>query len=73
MTTKVVVTTEAGWPVDVTLFIPNDPTAVLVKAQIPANTAQSFYIHSTQSVMLEEVQPQTTSELIKHEHFDIKS
>lgn len=56
MTTKVTVSANHGWPVDVT---PQsiDNAAVATKTRVPAGEVREFYVHSRQDLLIHEVQP----------------
>lgn len=57
MTTTVIVKANHGWPVRVT---PVSPDASMVPGRetiVEANTEQTFYVHSTQDLLIHEIQP----------------
>lgn len=53
MTTKVTVSANHGWPVDVTPL----PLGVGPVTQVPAGESRDFYVHSQQDLLIHEVQP----------------
>lgn len=57
MTTKVTVEANHGWPVRVKTIVVGGATYERDDVIVEANTTQVFYVHSTQDLLIHEVQP----------------
>ena len=57
MTTKVTVSANHGWPVDVTSILRSDPENIQV-TRVPAGQEQTFYAHNNLDLQIHEVQPE---------------
>ena len=55
MTTSVKIDTHAGWNVDV--IVAQNGIAVGPVERVPPNSEKTFYLHSTQDLLIREVQP----------------
>lgn len=56
MTTKVTVSANHGWPVDVT-HLSIDGAFIDRKSRVPAGETADFFVHSGQDLLIHEVQP----------------
>lgn len=61
MTTAVKVDAHAGWPVKVTTFQLNNHGDVTLEQEkiVPANTEETFYVHSHMRIAVEEMPRET--------------
>jgi hypothetical protein len=57
MTTKVTVSANHGWPVDVTPLPTTADGLVGPRTRVPAGTEREFCVHSGQDLLIHEVQP----------------
>lgn len=57
MTTTVIVQANHGWPVDVTPKRPDGAEAGPT-VRVAANSEKTFYVHSSQDLLIHEVQPE---------------
>lgn len=57
MTTKVTVSANHGWPVDVTRLTPDDGDRIGDTERVPAGETRDFYVWDGQDLLIHEVQP----------------
>lgn len=57
MTTKVTVSANHGWPVDVTPLPTTADGPVGTRTRVPAGETREFYVHYAQALLIHEVQP----------------
>lgn len=64
MTTKITVSANHGWPVDVTSILRSDPENIQT-TRVPAGQEQIFYIHSNLDLRIHEVQPSEDADAVE--------
>lgn len=58
MTTKVTVSENRGWPVEVVPVSPKDIEEIVGQVlRVPAGETRDFYVHSGQDLLIHEIQP----------------